>query len=77
MARPKKEGKFLNILLEESVAELLEQYCEETGLSKTVAVERILKKAITEYNEKNKENWYKGIRLRLGAFFRLNFSINL
>ncbi len=43
MARPKvKDSKVLNINLEISVAQKLEDYCKETGLSKTVAVERIL-----------------------------------
>lgn len=44
MARPKvKEFKAVNIKMELSVATQLEAYCHETGLSKTVAIERILK----------------------------------
>lgn len=44
MARPKtKNSKAVNIQMEISVAQQLELYCKETGLSKTVAIERILK----------------------------------
>ena len=49
MARPRKDGKSLNIKLESHVAEELELYCEETGQTKTVAVERILSSAFKEY----------------------------
>lgn len=53
MAKQNKDWKALNIKLDRTVYEQLEKYCEETGLSKTVAVERILNKAFKEY-EKNK-----------------------
>lgn len=50
MARPKmKESKAVNINMDIAVLEKLEKYCEETGLTKTVAIERILK----QYLEKN------------------------
>lgn len=54
MAKQNKDWKALNIKLDRTVYEQLEKYCEETGLSKTVAVERILNKAFKEYEEKNK-----------------------
>ena len=54
MAKQNKDWKALNIKLDRTVYEQLEKYCEETGLSKTVAVERILSKAFKEYGEKNK-----------------------
>lgn len=53
MPKPRKDWKALNIKIQSSVYNELEKYCEETGLSKTVAVERILNKAFKEYG-KNK-----------------------
>lgn len=52
MAKQNKDWKALNIKLDRTVYEQLEKYCEETGLSKTVAVERILSKAFKEYEKK-------------------------
>lgn len=52
MKKQNKDWKALNIKLDRTVYEQLEKYCEETGLSKTVAVERILSKAFKEYEEK-------------------------
>lgn len=52
MPKPRKDWKALNIKIQSSVYEQLEKYCEETGLSKTVAVERILSKAFKEYEKK-------------------------
>ena len=49
MARSKKDAKILNIKLDTAVHTQLEQYCEETGQTKTVAVERILGKYFTSY----------------------------
>ena len=44
MARPKsKESKSVNINMDVAILARLEQYCEETGLPKTTAIERILK----------------------------------
>lgn len=52
MARPKsKNSKAVNINMEISVAQKLEEYCNETGLSKTVAIERILEKFFEENNK--------------------------
>lgn len=52
MPKPRKDWKALNIKIQSGVYEQLEKYCEETGLSKTVAVERILSKAFKEYEKK-------------------------
>lgn len=52
MPKPRKDWKALNIKIQSSIYEQLEKYCEETGLSKTVAVERILSKAFKEYEKK-------------------------
>jgi len=52
MARAKKDGQYINCYLEREVVETLEQYCDETGLTKTVAIERILKKYFHEFFDK-------------------------
>ena len=51
MPKHKKDWKALNIKIQSEVYDELEKYCEETGLSKTVAVERILSKVFKEYKE--------------------------
>ena len=51
MPKPKKDWKALNIKIQSEVYEQLEKSCEDTVLSKTVAVERILSKAFKEYKE--------------------------
>ena len=53
MARPKtRDFKPVNFNMDIKVLEKLEQYCTETGLTKTVAIERILDKFLTEYFDK-------------------------
>ena len=54
MARPKKEGRYVNCYMDNTVLDKLKKYCEETGLTKTVAMERILDKFLTE-REKSKK----------------------
>lgn len=49
MAQPKKDAKILNIKLAMPVNNLLEQFCTETGMSKTVAVEKILGSYFEDY----------------------------
>ena len=49
MSREKKDAKNLNIKMDSSVHMQLEQYCEETGQTKTVAVERILGRFFSSY----------------------------
>ncbi len=51
MARPKtKESKAVNINMDIKVLQKLEKYCEATGLSKTVAIERILNAFLSKQN---------------------------
>jgi RecB family exonuclease len=53
MARPKsKESKAVNINMDVTVLQELEKYCEETGLTKTTAIERILKQYFESQNKK-------------------------
>lgn len=49
MARAKKDGQYINCYIEKEIANVLEKYCNETGLTKTVAIERILGKYFEEY----------------------------
>lgn len=55
MPRQKKDAKILNIKLAREISNQLEQFCEESGISKTVAVERFLDKCLDEYFEKPEE----------------------
>lgn len=40
MPRQKKDAKILNIKLAREISNQLEQFCEESGISKTVATEK-------------------------------------
>lgn len=42
MARPKKNGTYLNVCIETPIYERLEALCNDAGQTKTVAVERAL-----------------------------------
>lgn len=55
MPRQKKDAKILNIKLAISVNDKLERFCEESGQSKTVTVERFLDKCLDEYFERPEE----------------------
>ena len=48
MARPKKDGKPVSLIMERTLFEELESYCEEMGQTKTTAIERILRKHFEE-----------------------------
>ena len=52
MARPKKEGKHLNVFLDKTLHEELDLFCEEQGQTKTIVVER----ALRMYMSSKKEN---------------------
>lgn len=54
MARPKKNGTYLNVCIETPIYGRLEKYCEAAGQTKTVAVERALKAYLEDYDEKQK-----------------------
>lgn len=55
MSRPKKESKVLNVRLDVKISEELDKFCEETGMSKTNAVERMLQKCLDEYFSKDEK----------------------
>lgn len=49
MPRQKKDAKILNIKLAREISNQLEQFCEESGMSKTVATGKNLSKYFEEY----------------------------
>lgn len=54
MPRPKKDGKMLNLYIDKKVIDRLERYAEDKGQTKTIAVERLLTKALDiEENKKD------------------------
>lgn len=54
MPRPKKDGVAFSIRMEKDIFERLEKYCEESGQSKTVAMERALAMYIDDYEKRQK-----------------------
>lgn len=55
MPRQKKDAKILNIKLAKEISDQLEQFCEESGTSKTIATEKILSKYFEEYFSRPEE----------------------
>ena len=49
MPRQKKDAKILNIKLAREISDQLEQFYEETGVSKTIATEKILSQYFEKY----------------------------
>lgn len=49
MARVKKDGQYLNVKIDSSIYYRLEDYCTETGNTKTSAVERALTTLMDTY----------------------------
>ncbi len=52
MARPKKENTPITLRMEQTLYERLNDYCEKSGQSRTLAVERAVKMYIDDYDEK-------------------------
>ena len=55
MARPEKNGTYLNVCIETPIYERLEALCDDAGQTKTVAVERALTAYLNDYDEKQKK----------------------
>ena len=49
MPREKKDAKLLNIKLASDIHDQLEQFCEESGMTKTMATEKILSRFFDDY----------------------------
>lgn len=56
MSRTKKDAKILNIKLDRKIHEQLEQFCDESGMTKTIAVEKILQHYFEGYFKRPKED---------------------
>ena len=54
MARPKKNGHYLNVCILKEIYDALESYSSDTGIPKTVVVEKALQKYIKEMTEDGK-----------------------
>lgn len=54
MPREKKDYRNFNIKLATPVYEMLEQFCEENGITKTAATEKIMSKYLEDYFKKKK-----------------------
>lgn len=49
MPREKKDAKLLNIKLASDIHDQLEKFCEESGMTKTMATEKILSRFFDDY----------------------------
>ena len=49
MGRPKKDGSSVHFYMDKQLQKRLEEYCKETGYSKTAAVERMIKNELDNY----------------------------
>ena len=74
MPRAKKDAKVLNVKLATPVYDQLEEFCEESGMSKTVAAEKIFTQFFNEYFERPADDfstWWKGVTDGLWLRLRL------
>ena len=55
MPRSKKDAKILNIKLSTPVYKKLEEFCEESGMPKTTATEKILSQFFEKYFQQPEE----------------------
>ena len=55
MAKPKKNGTYINVCIDTTIYKKLEDYCNDAGQTKTVAVERALMLYLEEYAEKQRK----------------------
>lgn len=56
MPRQKKDAKILNIKLAKEISDQLEQFCEESGISKTVATEKIYRSILRNISADRKKS---------------------
>ena len=57
MPRPKKEGTHINLILRQDIYDRFVAYAERKGQTKTMAMERILEKALDEEDQKQKGSY--------------------
>lgn len=53
MAKPRKEAQPLSIRMDKPTFDRLNEYCEDSGQSKTIAIERAVNLYIDAYEDKN------------------------
>lgn len=56
MARPKKEGKRVSMLIDKRIVTMWEKYAEEMGQTKTMALERIMGEYLEKYFDRDKKH---------------------
>ena len=56
MPRQKKDAKILNIKLAREISDQLEQFCEESGISKTVATEKFYRSILRNISVDQKKS---------------------
>lgn len=54
MPRPKKDGIKVSYVIEKTLMEEFEKFCEETGRTKTKAVEMAIREFLDSHNKNNK-----------------------
>ena len=64
MARAKKNGTYLNVCIENSIYEQLNEICADAGQTKTIVVERALNSYFCDYREKQRK--LKELREEIG-----------
>ena len=70
MARAKKDNVPVSMRLEKRIFEKLSKFCEDSGQSKTVAVERALEMYIDDYYEKmGKQHKSKSLLCYIVVYF--------
>lgn len=55
MSKPRKESTPVSFRLDAGICERLTRFCEESGQSKTTAVERAIMMYISDYEEKQRK----------------------
>lgn len=55
MARPKKNGTYLNVCIEKPIYDRLVALCDDAGQTKTIAVERALTAYLDDYEDKRQK----------------------
>ena len=56
MARPKKDGRYINYYIDRVIFERLEEYADEKGQTMTTALERILKQFFDKTDEERRKS---------------------
>lgn len=52
MARPKKDGVYINYYIQKDIKDRLDKYCQKVGQTNTMAIERIFKQFLDEHDKK-------------------------